>query len=315
MHRVLTATALAVVALQIAGCTLGGINVGGAIAPLNKIVYVADRLGKIAEFTMPVTLSSTPTYVTPTGITNPTALRFDGFLNLWAIDDVATSVNATGFTRPLTNSSTPFASVGYPSPSAPNALAFDVSGNLWVADGNTGKVYELAGPTFSGTISPAPVVTLSGLSGSDGLAFDAAGNLYVAASCGSGKIDIFTPPIMTGNSPAHTITGTDCPANIAFDAAGNLYIADFFKGIERKNTPTAGGGPVDITDTATTIGAPTDLAFDGAGNLYVADLDHPNLYVFPLATTPFSSSLGPSVTLTISGFAGSETSGVAVGPP
>ena len=56
----------------------------------------------------------------------------------------------------------------------PEALAFDTSGNLYVANYGNNTVSKFAPG------STTPTATLTGLSGPDALAFDASGNLYVA---------------------------------------------------------------------------------------------------------------------------------------
>jgi len=309
----------ALLVLAAGGCTTGQQLTmpppGGSPAP-SSVVYVSsfNSPAMLAIISLPVTASSTPTYITPTGLADPAELRFDKLLNLWAANDSVTSPAGVGYNRPLTNASSPFASVNIPTPSAPDAIAFDASGNLWVADGNLGKVYEFTGP-FSGTTTPTPAVTLTGLNGPAGLAFDAAGNLYVA-NLGTSSVLIFNPPFTNGEAPTGSpITGLTEPDGIAFDASANLYIANFGGSIARKNAPTAGGGAAEITDTAKTMLSPSDIALDASGNLYATDLQQSKLFVFPTATAAFSATLAPSVTLTLTGFGAAHASGVAVGPP
>ena len=63
-----------------------------------------------------------------------------------------------------------------PSPGCtdPVGLAFDASGNLYVANTDTNTVSEFTPG------STTPTATLTGLDAPDALAFDASGNLYVA---------------------------------------------------------------------------------------------------------------------------------------
>ena len=56
----------------------------------------------------------------------------------------------------------------------PDALAFDSSGNLYVANGDGTTVSEFAPG------STTPTATLTGLNDPEALAFDSSGNLYVA---------------------------------------------------------------------------------------------------------------------------------------
>jgi|GEM_PF-2020667 len=322
MARLVKASVAAVAAALIVGCTTGNqitLPPPGSSPSVSQVVYVTSfnqSPQTAALITLPVTLASVPTYITPSGIDQVAQLTFDRSNDLWSVNDTASSPQATGFTRPLTGASSPFASVNIPTPSAPVGIAFDASGNLWVSDGNLNKIYEFVGP-FSGTSTPTPAITLTaGLNGPGNLAFDAAGNLYVANEVTS-TVLIFDAPLSNGEAPTGSpITGLNGPTALAFDASGNLYIGNFNNGsIARKNAPTAGGGAVETTDTATTMTRASGLAFDSAGNLYATDLQHPTLSVFPLATTAFSSSLAPSVTLTLTGFGTGSAGAVAVGPP
>ena len=145
-----------------------------------------------------------------------------------------------------------FASSGL---NAPTGLAFDVAGNLYVANSgdNTIRVF-----TTNGIGS---VFASTGLSSPQGLAFDGAGNLYVGNS-GSDNIVEFTPSGV--GSLFATNVGTSGPYRyaLAFDGAGNLYASSVSK-IE-KFTPD-GTGSV-FVNSASARG----LAFDRAGNLYAA---------------------------------------------
>ncbi len=72
----------------------------------------------------------------------------------------------------------------------PDALAFDSSGNLYVAnDGNTVSEFAPGSTTASATYS-------AGVSEPDALAFDSSGNLYVANS-GNSTVSEFSPSVTT----------------------------------------------------------------------------------------------------------------------
>ena len=75
---------------------------------------------------------------------------------------------------------------------APQALAFDGSGNLCVADPGSNTVSEFAPG------STTPTATLTGLSDPQALAFDSSGNLFVANYDG-GTVE----RVCTGEHHAH----------------------------------------------------------------------------------------------------------------
>ncbi len=131
---------------------------------------------------------------------------------------------------------------------APRGLAFDTSGDLFIADTNNGVVREVAP---DGTIT-----RFAGTTGVQGFSGD--------------------------GGPA-TSAELNHPGGIAIDSGGNVLIADWWNQRIRKvtsdgNISTVAG--VGICNTGTNgdggpasqacVEYPTDLAFDGSGNLYVA---------------------------------------------
>ncbi|MGI8956954.1 MAG: hypothetical protein ACR2II_08580 [Chthoniobacterales bacterium] len=155
-------------------------------------------------------------------------------------------------------------------------LAFDKSGNLFVADDGSGAVYKF---------TPAGVRTTFAselpLTGPVGLAFDSAGNLFVAADV---TIYKFTP---TGART--TFATVQLGANgLAFDQAGNLFVAAGSGGIDGnvyKFTPTGVR-----TTFASGLYYPFALAFDSRGNLFVADGGFAYDLVFGAAVYKFTPS-------------------------
>jgi hypothetical protein len=137
----------------------------------------------------------------------------------------------------------------------PNGLAYDSSGNLYIADSNNyvvrkvttaGIISTVAGNnTFPNTSAlaapPANTQATSWALGFlNGLAVDSSNNLYFAdrtynviwkVANATGYITVFagSPNISggyTGDGGVATSATLDSPQNIAFDLAGNLYIAD-----------------------------------------------------------------------------------------
>jgi sugar lactone lactonase YvrE len=198
----------------------------------------------------------------------------------------------------------------------PSGLAFDASGDLYVANEGSGEVDEVTpggsvkliasglkdpdalafsaaddGSVYVANVGDNTVVVLTpfgsytlatGFDEPTALAFDTAGNLYVA-NAGNGEVDEVT----SGGSVKPIASGFNflSPVALTFDAAGNLYVAST-------------GGDVDKVTPAGTVSTilsgfelPQGLAFDGAGDLYVADGDANALYemtpggaVFPFAS-------------------------------
>src|SRR6266550_7501880 len=140
----------------------------------------------------------------------------------------------------------------------PTALAFDHSGNLFVADHAAQTIFKL---TPDGTRSV--FVTGVRLSNGNGLAFDAANNLFVLSPSGEyhvgGTILKFSPD---GTRSAFA-TGVGLPYSLAIDPSDNLFVSDWDTGSIYKLTPKGEKSTFATTEIAAKI-----LACDQAGNLF-----------------------------------------------
>lgn len=202
---------------------------------------------------------------------------------------------------------------------APTGLAFDSSGNLYIADSRNHAIRKITGggtlSTFSGT------GTISGYSGDGGgagaailnnptaLAFDAAGNMFFADT-DNGVIRKITPgggtiTTVAGNGsngysgdggPATSAT-LNHPRGVAVDAAGRIYIADTLNNRIRVVTTdgkiytvagTGGIGKQGDGGPALRAGLnfPTALALDSSGNLYVCDTQNSEIRMLTLIPIP-----------------------------
>ena len=145
---------------------------------------------------------------------------------------------------------------------APSALAFDASGNMYIADefnyvirtvNTSGIISTFAGKHgfqgFSGDGGPA---TAAEFHNPFGLTFDSFGNLFIADG-GNNTIRIIDPTqtinSYAGNSTAGfsgdggpaAIAELFNPTDVAFDGTGNLYIADVENFVVRKVTESVTG--------------------------------------------------------------------------
>lgn len=99
---------------------------------------------------------------------------------------------------------------------APNGLAFDGKGNLWVSQAS--DVVEFT-PPFAANAAPARVIT-SGLQSPDGIAFDWTGTMYVADK---GMNAILVYPAGAATPSLAFNSGIDGPGSIALDGS-YLYV-------------------------------------------------------------------------------------------
>ena len=146
----------------------------------------------------------------------------------------------------------------------PEGLAFDASGNLYIADcGNnrirvvntSGIINTVAGNATNVYAGDGIPATATGLNGPVGIAFDAAGNYYIAdvQHHSVRVVDIATNLINTAAGDGTAGYNNDCispfvaqlnmPTGLAFDGLGNLFITDRNNNRVRKIAPPCSGTP------------------------------------------------------------------------
>ncbi len=139
---------------------------------------------------------------------------------------------------------------------APQGIALDASGNLYIADAGNHAIRMVAN-----------------------------GTRIVSTVAGNGSAGY------SGNGGAATIAMLNNPSDVAIDASGNLYIADLFNNVIRKvdaatgtiSTIVGNGMEGNSGDggqaTAATMKYPTSVAIDNGGNMYIADQGNYNIRV------------------------------------
>jgi uncharacterized protein (TIGR03437 family) len=229
---------------------------------------------------------------------NPLGIGVKGFAGLTALAvDPATGnlyVADTGNNRVLRFAS-PFANLNRAEPDAvygqpgfstrsaattrdglngPRGIAFDGSGNLWIADTGNHRVVRYPASLLNSASPTADMVV--------------------------GQSDFSTGAANAGG--AVSAAGLDTPVGLVFDAENNLYIADFnntrvlrFRkpdpatpnpsatAVWGQNNFASRGVPQQAT--ASSLGGPAGIAVDANGNLYVAVPRDNRVLVFSTGTT------------------------------
>ncbi|MBZ5620951.1 MAG: hypothetical protein LAQ69_19820 [Acidobacteriia bacterium] len=236
----------------------------------------------------------------------PNGLVFDSAGNLYiadtdnhrirkiTLDGIINTVAGIGFRG--------FAGDGGPatvaSLSAPEGVAVDAPGNLYITDGGNNRIRKVSANGTIATIAgggntdpgDGAQATKASLSSPAGVVLDPAGNIYFTESNRVRKI--------TPDGIIHTVAGTrlsgssgdggpaasaqlNKPFALALNTAGNLYIADSNNSRVRMVTPSgiistvAGSTDGDSGDggqaTSAQLQKPSGLAVDASGNLYIAD--------------------------------------------
>ncbi len=185
----------------------------------------------------------------------------------------------------------------------PSGLAFDGSGNLYIADDQNCRVREVAAGTittsagtgfclYAGDGGPA---TNAELNSPYDLALDLSGNVFIedSGNCRVREVSGGTIATVAGNGvcgyggdglapSAASISGN--AQGIAFDGAGHMYISDSGNCRIREiaggvittiaGNGTCGFGGDTTSATSAMLDFPTGIAFDASGKLYIADFNN-----------------------------------------
>jgi sugar lactone lactonase YvrE len=233
--------------------------------------------------------------------------------------------------------------------SQPHGLAFDGSGNLWVADSYNSRILEFSPPFSSGMAASVTlgepgfgngacpgVISASTMCFPSDLRFDSDGDLWIVDP-DENRILEFKPLFSSGESTALVIgqpgfmsatqgagaTGFDYPWSLSFDKTGNLWVSDRGNWRVLEFTPPfSNGESANIvlgypsftatgsnTDPETDITNPSGLAFDRDGRLYVVDTGGSRVLIF---APPFSNGMSASGVI---GQPNLQTVGAMAAPP
>jgi sugar lactone lactonase YvrE len=182
----------------------------------------------------------------------------------------------------------------------PSAVAYDASGNLYLADAQnnvvreilkSGQITTIAGTGVEGYGGDNAAATSAYLDTPTGVAVDGSGNVYIADSHNHRIRKVSGGTITTiagtgaagysGDGGAATAAQLSLPTAVAVDSSSNLYIADTNNQRIRKITGTtittiAGDGEElyagdGAAATSAVLDLPTGVAVDATGNVYIAD--------------------------------------------
>jgi uncharacterized protein (TIGR03437 family) len=185
----------------------------------------------------------------------------------------------------------------------PRGLAFDPSGNLYIADsgnhrvakvGTDGNINTVAGTGTASTTGDGLAATAATLNAPAAVAVDPSGNLFISEQSGNVVRKVNTSGVISTVAGTGTAGAPDSeqgialnqklngPQGLAFDSAGGLLIADSNNYRIRRlasdgtiatvaGSSLAGfsgdGGPA----TSASLRGPNAVQVDQAGNLYISD--------------------------------------------
>jgi streptogramin lyase len=221
----------------------------------------------------------------------------------------------------------------------PGGIAFDGSGNAWVASSNNNVLCEFAnsgspvGAGFSGgglfspdrlaitatgvvwisddsgtlsafnsngsAISPSGGYSGGGLSGPEGVAVDPAGNIW-AANHNSGTLAKFSASGTALSGTGFTGGGLNSPIAIAIDAAGTVWTGNGASSAISEHSPTGSAISPSSGFTSDGVNGARGIAIDPSGNVWAAGYQSNTLMELIGAATPTRT---PLVSILSEGFA------------
>jgi uncharacterized protein (TIGR03437 family) len=280
---------------------------GAALASAQQ--YSISTVAGGAPPATPATAASTPIGV-------PSRVTVDSAGNVYfsASNSVFRLASNGGLTLVAGNSRAGYSGDGGPAVSAmlnaPQGLALDSAGNLYIADSQNNRVRIVTkdgiintfagtgGASFGGgprTFNDGGPATQALLHLPSGVAVDKSGNVFIADTGDNmirkvtpdGIINLFAGDSYPGYFDKQGGTAIDSefnkPGDVAVDSSGNVYVADTGNAVIRKIAPdsstianfagtgAAGYSGDNAAATSANIVAPTSIAFDGSGNLFIAE--------------------------------------------
>ena len=299
----------------------------GPSAPSLLTIYAGNNHAGVATSGIPATSALT---------NEPDSGAFDPNGNFYFSDGgncvIREIVTATGIINTVVGNGTcGFSGNSGPATAAelnfPQGIAFDPSGNLFIADINnnvirrvdakTKDIITYAGTGATGSTGDGSPASQATFEFPEAVGTDTNGNLFIVDS-GNNKIrrvdvgtQIITTVVGTGvfnytgdGGPAAAAT-MQAPGGVIVDSAGNLYIADSGNAVIRKVTASTGiittivgnhgfgfggdGGPA----LSATLTNPFGLALDPAtGNLWIADYQNNRIRLYTPANGQISTAVG-----------------------
>ena len=166
---------------------------------------------------------------------------------------------------------------------APEAVAVDRSGNVYIADAINYRVLKV--PAGGGS---ATTVFSTSPDAPTGIAVDGAGNIYLIEPAQSANVVKYPAG---GGSPVLLGTGIGYADAVATDEVGDVFIADFVNR-DVVMIPSGGGAQTTIVGG---LNEPNGVAVDGAGDVFVSELGNSTVVKVPAgggANTTVGTGLG-----------------------
>jgi len=167
---------------------------------------------------------------------------------------------------------------------SPTGVGEDESGNTYIADGTSGKVYKSAG-------GATPAVYASGFKNAEGIAVNGAGVLYVADTGNNRLAAVSLTGVVTSVLTTFGGVALSGPSGVAAAAAGDVFVSDTGN---NRVLEIAANGMVSALGVAG-LKAPMGLTLDAAGDLFVADAGNARVVEYSAAGAQTAITLTPAL--------------------
>ncbi|WP_026260880.1 NHL repeat-containing protein [Spirosoma luteum] len=333
-HRIRKVSASGIIS-TVAGNGTAGYNEDGVAANTTSLnnpaglavdgggnLYIADqsnhRIRKVSTLGIITTVAGNGIGVysgdggmaTMTSLYSPGGVTIDGTGNVFIADALNHRIRKVATNGIITtvagNGTVNYGGDGGPATAAslynPVGVAFDGTGNFYIADQQNQRIRKVATSGVITTVAgnglftfggDGGVATAANLANPSGVAVDGLGNLYIADALNHRIRKVATNGIITtvagtgsygfsGDGGAATAASLNNPVGVTVDGVGNLYIADALNHRIRKVatngiiTTVAGNGTNSYSGdgglaTAAGFNYTASVVVDGSGNLYIAD--------------------------------------------
>jgi len=208
--------------------------------------------------------------------------------------------------------------------SMPRGVAFDASGDLFIADTDNNRILEVdvnglvstvAGSGAQGFGGDGAAASSAMLDSPNGVAVDSNGNIYIADTHNNRIREVSGGNISTiagtgdagfsGDGAAATTAALSYPTAVGVDSSNNVYIADTNNHRIREITGTtintvAGNGRQTYSGdggaaTAAGLDSPNGVAVDAAFNLYIGDMHNQRVRMVTYTTGTISTLAGTGI--------------------
>ena len=256
--------------------TVSILNTGGLLAsfPQAGVSYNRMALDAYDEPWLSSTLNSSVVQLnssgtrvgspfTGGGIQGPGPLAFDGYGNVWTLDNGPT-VSKLSANGSALSPATGFSTGGS---TAASGLALDTSGNAWIADNTTNTLVVLSN---NGSPIPGSPYSGAGIDDPFAIALDSVGGAWIANRTNSSLSRVTSNGSPVFGSPYYG-AGLSQPIDIAVDGLGSVWLVNSggntvseFLSTGKAQSPSGYGSGALLN--------PVRVAIDKSGNVWVANL-------------------------------------------